>query len=91
VRKRYQDTVEKADVRSELDTFSATSETIRKAAGAAKSLDGSYYRITIEIVRNKYTLTLGLLRGRPICTKQVMPNDFVFFELNQDEEMPIVL
>ena len=91
VRKRYQETIEKAEVRSELDTFSATSETIRKAVGTAKSVDGTFYRITIEVFGNQFTLTLGLLRGRPICAKQLLPDDFVFFEHNQDEELPILL
>ena len=34
---------------------------------------------------------MNTLRGRPVCAKQVIPNDFVFFQQNQDEDLPIIL
>ena len=42
-------------------------------------------------MNGQYALTLIMDRGKTVCKRKIIPNEFVFFDLSPDEEQPIVL
>ena len=81
----------KEAVRDEESDFASDNTERKQVQGVIKGNNGHYYHLTIEAMDSNFALTLTMEKGKVICRRKTIPRDFVYFEMNLDEDISILL